>query len=208
MTLPAHCKCGARLAYGEPRCPICGRFCKGNRQRETVGHRGLHARMDRAAKIPDLAADILADIGQTPETAGPMALEVARALAEAQLLRAAAFKVLEESGPTSNRGKSRAAVGVWRDACDRQARLTALLRGVLEPAAEPAAPPAAAAFIIERRIVRPAVDPRVPALAPVCGPIDGELVPEPGDDARLLTEPERPEAAPAEAVPTEVDDRW
>lgn len=109
-----------------------GRFTCGNTASVVVGQHGRRFWDSVSGAIAAHSAAILADLGHTPDSA-PIALETAvRGLAQASALRDSAFeRVAEAGGPSTLRGRQRAAFRIWVEASDRVAahlRLVGLAR--------------------------------------------------------------------------------
>jgi hypothetical protein len=105
-----------------------GRFTRGNRVSLIVGHtsRRLWAAQDDARRGIEDA--VLADAGHTRDDA-PRALQLAASgLAQAVLIRDAAYaRIVEDAGPLTDRGRARRAYTVWLAASERVSRGLALV---------------------------------------------------------------------------------
>jgi hypothetical protein len=105
-----------------------GRFRQGNRAALVAGEHSAAFWADVEGVLTDRRRALLADCGHTLEDA-PQALRGAvDGAVQAVLLRDAAFmRVAESGGPTTLRGRRRAAFKVWLEAGDRAERYLRLL---------------------------------------------------------------------------------
>jgi len=97
-----------------------GRFTRGNRAALLVGERSSAFWNACEGARRDIAAAVIADQGHSAEDA-PRALWLAAdGLAQAVLLRDAAFlRVVESGGPLTASGRTRRAYAVWEASSDR-----------------------------------------------------------------------------------------
>lgn len=114
--------CGPDVRYtpGADDRDSVGRFQKGNRVALTVGHRSLQlwqAQEDIRRGIEDA---ILSDSGHTRDDAPRTLLLAASGLAQAALIRDAAYqRIIEDGGPLTNKGRARRAFQVWLNTAER-----------------------------------------------------------------------------------------
>jgi len=121
VNLASPAPCGG--AGAPPERDHAGRFARGNRVALVVGHRSVQlwqAQEDARRAIEDA---VLADAGHTRDDA-PRALQLAASgLAQAALIRDAAYmRIVEDAGPLTGRGRPRRAYQVWLAASERVSR--------------------------------------------------------------------------------------
>lgn len=109
-----------------------GRFTTGNRAAVVHGARSARFWNSASGALAALRRQVLSDLGHDANDA-PAALSAAvDGLAQAVMLRDSAFaRIAESGGPTTLRGRRRAAFRVWQEAADRverHARLVGLRR--------------------------------------------------------------------------------
>lgn len=105
-----------------------GRFQRGNRAALIVGARSAAFWASQHDARQAFIAGILSDHGCAPDDAPAALMAAADGLAQAVLLRDSAFhRIAESGGPTSLRGRRRAALSVWLDASDRFEKLIRVL---------------------------------------------------------------------------------
>jgi hypothetical protein len=104
-----------------------GRFLPGNRAAILTGKDSVSFWEEQAGARREIAEAVLRDAGHTSDDA-PKALELAaQGLAQAVLIRDAAFhRILESGGPLTNHGRARRAFTAWMAATDRVERLLRL----------------------------------------------------------------------------------
>ena len=114
-----------------------GRFVPGNTANMVVGERSRRFWHEHELVRQEIRLGILTDQGHTPDDA-PRALVVAAdGMAQAQILRDAAYdRLVEVGGPLTSHGRARRAFTVWLAAADRVERHVRLvgLRRVPRPA--------------------------------------------------------------------------
>lgn len=105
-----------------------GRFVRGNRAALVVGAQSTGFWMAHEAARRDIRRQLIADAGFGDEDA-PRALQVAvDSIAQAVLLRDAAFaRVVEGGGPLTSAGRARRAYAVWLTATGRVERYLRLV---------------------------------------------------------------------------------
>jgi hypothetical protein len=105
-----------------------GRFQRGNGAAVVVGAHSAAFWAAQESARRAFVTQVLADHGFAADDAPGALVAAAEGAAQAVLLRDAAFlRVAETGGPTSLRGRRRAAFNVWLDACDRFERLVRVL---------------------------------------------------------------------------------
>ena len=113
-----------------------GRFTLGNQARVVVGHRSRRFWQEHEHARQEIYTTVITDTGHTPEDA-PRALSIAAdGIAQASILRDAAYhRMVEVGGPLTNHGRARRAFTVWLAAADRVERHIRLvgLRRVPKP---------------------------------------------------------------------------
>jgi hypothetical protein len=117
-----------------------GRFVPGNKAALVVGSRSVAFWSAQADARREIEAAVIADAGHAVEDA-PKALQIAAAtIAQAVLVKDAAFlRLVESGGPMTSAGRTRRAYAVWLSATDRverQLRLVGLKR-LPKPSASP-----------------------------------------------------------------------
>jgi hypothetical protein len=116
----AVCSCGAGVHPELPARCAAGHVMSGNALALVVGARSAafwqaHEEARRAVR-----EDIIADSGESPQGAPRALREAADGIAQAKLLRDAAFtRVVEGGGPLTSGGRTRRAFTVWLAATDR-----------------------------------------------------------------------------------------
>lgn len=111
---------------------VTGRFARGNQANVLVGVHSAAFWAAAEGARRDIAIAVIQDAGFAADDA-PKALQVAAdGLAQATLIRDAAFlRVLENGGPLSNSDRARRSFTVWESACattERHLRLVGLKR--------------------------------------------------------------------------------
>jgi len=105
-----------------------GRFTFGNREALVVGDRSMQFWHEHDRALRELVAGVIANEGHTTEDAPPALTVVADGLAQATLVRDAAFRrVVEAGGPLTTADRVRRAFAVWTAAADRVERYVRLL---------------------------------------------------------------------------------
>src|SRR5262245_46877438 len=100
-----------------------GRFVRGNKVALVVGQHSRSFWNAQEAARRDIVEAVIGDAGHTPDDAPRALLLAADGIAQAMLLRDAAFlRLVESGGPMTSAGRTRRAFVVWQSAVDRRER--------------------------------------------------------------------------------------
>ncbi len=132
------CTCGAgpHLEKSD-RCER-GHVLPGNQTALVAGHRSAAFWKAQAAALRELEDAVLSDAGHSRESAPEALKQAASGLAQAVTIRDSAFsRVSESGGPLTSAGRTRRALVVWVQACDRVERHLRLVGLKREPKLAP-----------------------------------------------------------------------
>jgi hypothetical protein len=115
--------CGAAPAVGHADRCANGHLLPGNSRALLVGATSVAFWREHAAARREIAAALASDLGHSVDDAPRALLTVLDSIAQAQLVRDAAYvRLVELGGPLSSAGKVRRAFEVWLAAVDRLER--------------------------------------------------------------------------------------
>lgn len=162
----AVCRCGAGPHPDDPVRCAKGHVVGGNTLSTVIGHTSASFWAARQPLLLEVMGSVLRDAGYSSPDEAPRALVLAaESIAQAALVRDAAFLRLSESGgPLSAAGRVRRAYRVWESACDRLRGHLAMVGLKREPRA--AVPPDPLAWLHTEAAPAPASAPEASNLEP------------------------------------------
>jgi hypothetical protein len=135
MSDDRQCRCGAEPRPDDQDRCMRGHMLPGNKGGLIVGHRSMAFWKAHEDVRREIRAAVVQDAGSTPEDA-PVALQLAAdGIAQAALVRDAAYlRLVEDGGPLTSAGRTRRAFEVWLRAMDRLERHLRMVGLRREPA--------------------------------------------------------------------------